>query len=243
MSYTYLQAAGAVSSAECFSDIEPSALLKLSHTDARSYCNANGTASCLGFQFGMTSEPLTPNRGAGEPTLFAEDFPARTLASAGPVLESQEAEADSGKKWPEWFAKLDRVTSSWRIRQLWLFADLEQSLATWPRWGMMHDGECWELETPGGCMNAIGSGLLHIPTIGKNEFKGSSRKRFIGSLDFRGAKMSEGLRTCASDPQYTAPCFAEDQMGWPIMWSASQPLETAKFQAWLRSHSEHYPLA
>lgn len=46
---------------------------------------------------------------------------------------------------------------------------------------------------------------LTLPTLGKNENKGSSRKRFLGSPDFRGAKMSEGLRTCADDPIYLNP--------------------------------------
>ena len=41
----------------------------------------------------------------------------------------------------ESFAKLDRATSSWKIRQIWLFEGLDESLETWPRWGMMRNGE------------------------------------------------------------------------------------------------------
>lgn len=77
---------------------------------------------------------------------------------------------------------------------------------------------------------------LTLPTIGKNENKGSSSKRFIGSPDFRGAKMSQGLRTCEADPIYLNPLFAELVMMWPAGWTDLQPLETAKFHEWLDSH-------
>mgnify|MGYP001483663005 CR=1 FL=1 len=63
----------------------------------------------------------------------------------------------------------------------------------------------------------IGYGLL--PTLGKNEGKGSARNRYKGSPHFRGAKMSEGLRTCQSDPIYTHPNFAEAAMGYPKGWT------------------------
>lgn len=63
----------------------------------------------------------------------------------------------------------------------------------------------------------IGFGLL--PTIGANESKGSSRKRYKGSKYFKGAKMSEGLRLSMNDPIYTHPHFAEVAMGFPKDWT------------------------
>lgn len=65
-----------------------------------------------------------------------------------------------------------------------------------------------------------------LPTLGKNEPKGSSRKRFRGSPHFRGAKMSEGLRICEADPIYLHPSFAELVMGFPIGWGVLEPAET-----------------
>ena len=79
---------------------------------------------------------------------------------------------------------------------------------------------------------------LSLPTLGANEAKGSSRKRYIGSPDFRGAKMSEGLRTCETDPIYLNPLFAELVMMWPLGWTDLKPLETAKFQEWQQQHGE-----
>jgi hypothetical protein len=82
-------------------------------------------------------------------------------------------------------------------------------------------------------------GRLMLPTLGFNEFKGSSAKRFSGSAHFRGAKMSEGLRTCCDDPIYLNPSFAELVMMWPMGWTDLNPLATDKFPGWLQSHGRH----
>jgi hypothetical protein len=188
--------------------------------------------------FGMMFVPLTDGLGAELLTWFLEGFLAKTSALQERDGGSRGSNLDCGEKWPESFAKFDPALFSWKIRQLWLFEDLDESLATWPKWGMMLDGECWDVATSEGCTNAIESGYLHLPTIGKNETKGSCRKRFRNSPHFRGAKMSEGLRICFDDPIYTHPRFAELIMDWPVNWTALLPLETAKFRQWLNSHGK-----
>ncbi len=52
-----------------------------------------------------------------------------------------------------------------------------------------------------------------LPTIVASEYKGSGRKRFHGSTQFRGAKMAEGLRISQKDPIYLSASFAEVMMG------------------------------
>jgi len=49
-----------------------------------------------------------------------------------------------------------------------------------------------------------------LPTMGANEYKGASKKRYRGSAEFRGAKMAEG------DPVYLNPQFAEAMMGYEL---------------------------
>jgi len=61
--------------------------------------------------------------------------------------------------------------------------------------------------------------LVLLPTIGATEYKGTSRKRLQGSLDFHSSKMSEGLRTCSTDPTYLNPFFATKIMGFPLGWA------------------------
>ena len=56
MSYIYLQEQGAVSSADCFSDINPFVLSKLRPTVEKFYSNDKVTDSCRGFQSGMMSD-------------------------------------------------------------------------------------------------------------------------------------------------------------------------------------------
>ena len=72
----------------------------------------------------------------------------------------------------------------------------------------------------------VARGSFFLPTIGKQESKGSSRVRYRGSPSFRGAKMSEGLRICESDPIYLHPSFAEVVMGFPIGWTVLDRAET-----------------
>ena len=91
---------------------------------------------------------------------------------------------------------------------------------TWPRSGLMQSGTVSKLRTLAHRIDATGCGLL--PTLGKNEGKGASRNRYVGSNHFRGAKMSEGLRTCQSDHIYTHPNFAEAAMGFPKGWTDLQ---------------------
>ena len=74
-------------------------------------------------------------------------FPARTSALPEPEPESTEREADSGARWPGSLAKYDPDTCSWKTAQRSLLGDSEPSLVTWPRSGLMLDGQCWELPT------------------------------------------------------------------------------------------------
>ena len=79
---------------------------------------------------------------------------------------------------------------------------------------------------------------LWLPTLGANENKGSSKKRYLGSPHFRGAKMSEGLRTCETDPIYLTPSFAAIVMGYPAEWIKYAPSETPSSRKSRRKSSE-----
>lgn len=68
----------------------------------------------------------------------------------------------------------------------------------------------------------------YLPTISANEGRGSSRDRYRDSPNFRGAKMSEKLRTTLACPIYLNPSFGELVMGLPKDYTA---LETATHHA------------
>jgi len=55
----------------------------------------------------------------------------------------------------------------------------------------------------------------------------------LGSQLFHASRLLEKL-----DGQVN-PEFAEWFMGWPMGWTALQPLAMDKFRQWLRSHGKH----
>jgi len=51
---------------------------------------------------------------------------------------------ECGEKWRGSFVKYDPDSSLWRTHQCSLLGGLDEFLETWPQWGLMRDGECWE---------------------------------------------------------------------------------------------------
>ncbi len=99
--------------------------------------------SCLS-RFGMTYKPLTETRGEELLTLYLAAFHAKTSLPLGGGGGSMEKEAECGEKWRGSFVKFDQDSCSWKTHQCSLLGDLEEFLETWPQWGLMRDGECWE---------------------------------------------------------------------------------------------------
>jgi hypothetical protein len=76
--------------------------------------------------------------------LYQEDFLAKTLVQPGKAQELMENEVECGDKWRGSFTKYDLNSCSWKTHQCSLLGDLDEFLETWPQWGLMRDGECWE---------------------------------------------------------------------------------------------------
>jgi len=98
-------------------------------------------------RFGMTFKPLTESRGEELLTLYLEDFHAKTSQLQEKEQALTENEAECGEKWRGSFTKYDPDLSLWRTHQCSLLGGLEEFLETWPQWGLMRDGECWEQQT------------------------------------------------------------------------------------------------
>lgn len=183
--------------------------------------------------FGMMFAPSTESRGAELLTWFLAGFHART--SARPTARAKGLTAndqDSGAKWPGSLAKYDRVSRSWRTRQCSLFGGLAEFSETWPRWGLMLDGEFWEQPTLAPPISENESGLWPTPTA-VTATGGAALCKWGGS----GARAK--LRKMVSVMELNGPLNPEWVswlMGWPKGWSSSMRLETAKFREWLHSH-------
>jgi hypothetical protein len=143
MSWLYSQALVAEYSAENCLDGEPSAQLNVMPTQAKFWRNDKTMEFSNLSQFGLTLPLLTADRGEALLTWYLAGFHAKTLApqEKAQVLKAQEAEC--GKKWHGLLAKYDPLTHSLKTAQCSLLEDLEQSLQTWPRWGLMRNGECY----------------------------------------------------------------------------------------------------
>lgn len=147
MSYTYLQEQGEESSVDNFKDIPAYVLSRLNLTQDKSYCNGSETESCQNSQYGMISEHSMEHLGEEKSTSFAEDFLAKTFPQLEKELESRANALGFGERWPGWLAKYDQDLSLWKTPQCSLLEDYIEFSETWPKWGMMRDGVCWELTT------------------------------------------------------------------------------------------------
>lgn len=233
MSYTFLLDAGEESSAESFSDIPVSVLLRLSLTVEKSCFNGNAMESCHDSQSGMTCEHLTENPGRAKPMSCAAVSLAKTLAAPVSVGELKASKVDCGTKCGESFAKLDRASRLWKTHQRLLVGDWELFCEIWPKWGWMQDGACWEPTMSAQNTIERESGFWPTPSGTSNH----GRNRVVGRLDewggsgnpFRGTNLL-GLR---------CPDFEDWMIGLPVSWTELTPYAMPKFQQWLNSHGKH----
>jgi DNA (cytosine-5)-methyltransferase 1 len=110
-------------------------------------------------RFGMTFKPLEESRGEELLTLCLEAFRAPTLVPQEKGQELTDKPRECGEKWRGSFTKYDHDTSLWRTHQCSLLGDLDEFSETWPQWGLMRDGECWEQLTLERHIRGIGFGL------------------------------------------------------------------------------------
>ena len=183
MSWLYSQALVVEYLGENFSDGEQSAPLN-GNPIQQAYCAPDKMTDFSRLsRFGMTYKPLTENRGQELLTLYLAGFHAKTLAPQEKAQELTEIEAGCGEKWLASFVKYDPDTSLWKTHQCSLLGDLEPFSETWPQWGLMRDGECWEQLTLERHIRGTESGLspngvdsFHTPNTTGLDGGSNSRK-------------------------------------------------------------------
>jgi hypothetical protein len=218
-------------------------------------------------RFGMTFAPLTADRGEAVLMSFLAAFPAKTSQSRGEAKASTENEADFGAKWHASLAKYDRDTSSWRTHQHSLLGGLDEFSETWPRWGSMRSGECWERPTLERLTEESESGLwatplsqdakhsghaksgpgnadklayqaVRWPTPVASMHKGSSPNSLIRKSGRDRSNDRLDHAVMASNGGRLNPQWVEWLMGWPLGWTDLKPSETGKSHSALLKHSE-----
>jgi hypothetical protein len=144
MSWLYSQALVVDCLGENFLDGEQSAPLSGNPTQ-QAYCAPDKMTDFSRLsRFGMMYKPLTENLGEELLMSYLAAFHAKTLAPQEKAQELTEIAQECGEKWLASFVKYDPDSSLWRTHQCSLLGDLEPFSETWPQWGLMRDGECWE---------------------------------------------------------------------------------------------------
>jgi hypothetical protein len=211
-------------------------------------------------QSGMIFKPLTENLGEELLMSFLEDFHAKTLAQQEKAQELKVSEAECGKKWQGSFAKYDPSMSMWKTPQCSFIEDSVWFLDSWPRWGLMRHGECWEHQTLELNITEREFGLLpdgvnffHTPTTGADGGSNSrkalkKRKEAIwptpttpsggGNAGGSGAHKN-AIKNGTYIPSSINPNLYEWLMGWPQDWTDLKPLETDKCHKWLLLHGNY----
>ena len=225
MSWHYLQEQEEESLEDICSGGEPLPPLRSKTTHAEFYCNGKLMDSYLDSLSGMTYAPLTEDPGKGKSMSSVGDSPAKTSALQEREKESKVSEAECGGTWPASLAKFDPATYSWRTAQCLLFEDSTECLETFPKWGMMHDGELWELIMSVPLISVNESG--YVPTPCASDYKG-------GAKNGRDSEFKHWLKR-RHGKTYPHPQRVEEMMGWPIGWTDLKPLETDKFHSALHS--------
>ena len=250
MSWLFSQALVEEYLGENFLDGEPSAPLSGSNTQ-QAYCAPDKmTVFSRLSRFGMTYKPLTESRGEELLTLYLAGFHAKTSQQQEKAQELMENEAGCGEKWHASFVKFDPNTSLWRTHQCSLLGDLDEFLETWPQWGLMRNGECWDMTNLAVNTGETEFGLLATPT--KELFSHwASAKAKISTNGKRKSGVKVGsilwwdmteqhLRLGGQEEtkMIPDPSCGEVVMGWPMGWTELQPLEMDKFQLWQQQHGE-----
>jgi hypothetical protein len=190
-------------------------------------------------RFGMTYKPLTASRGEELLTLYLEDFHAKTLVPQEKAQELTGKEAECGEKWRASFTKYDPDLSLWKTHQCSLLGDLDEFLETWPKWGLMLNGECWGLSMLDLQRTEIDCGLLPAPLATDWKETGKVQRQAENWLDKNYGHQKRPAMYYAHS--YNAPMpvtFTEYLMGFPLEWTDLKPLETHRFHYWQQQHGE-----
>lgn len=266
MSWLYSQALVEEYLGDTCSDGEPSVPLNGNPTQL-AYCAPDKMTDFYRLsRFGMTYKPLTEDRGEELLMSYLADFHAKTFQQPEKAQELMASEAECGEKWHGSFAKYDPDSSSWKTHQCSLLGDLDEFSETWPQWGLMRNGECWEQQMLAHRISEIESGLSEkLPTPQASDYitkKTSASWKDKGGINFSLAnpeiqakwptptshnaketnapsELNRNTPTLAAQAGgHLNPTWVEWLMGWPLGWTDLKPLGMDKYHSWLQQHGK-----
>jgi hypothetical protein len=185
-----------------------SELVKSNSTQEMSSSPDNETVSYQPSPSGTTYAPSTESRGEEQLTFLLEDSPAKTSVRRVKEQELAESVQAYGKNMRDSLKRYNLDLSLPKTHHCFGLGDLELSSKTWPRWGIMLDGELSELGLSVRRINETGCGCLPggamIPTpvasdgttgaiIGKNDTFYTTKTGMPRKINQKGTNGSVGL--------------------------------------------------
>ena len=119
---------------------------------------------------------------------------AKTSPPQEKAQDSMASEAASGLKCLGSLARFDLDSCSWKTHQFSLLGGLESFSETWPRWGMMRDGECSAQSMPERLTGEIGSGSSELCPTPRAGNPGSRPNGKGGKILAEEVAITEGQR-------------------------------------------------
>jgi DNA (cytosine-5)-methyltransferase 1 len=166
-------------------------------------------------------------------------FPCQDISSAGGGQALMENAAVCGEKWHASLGKYNLDTSSWKTHQCSLLGDLEEFSETWPRWGLMRNGEFWEVKNLAHHIQGTEFGLSHPTPLKTDHFKFLRfRKESVLKSTFGMHRNSIAYWMTANHGKIPSAEWIYWVMGWPNGWANLNALETGKYQSWRQRHGE-----
>ena len=238
MSWHYLRGQEVASWPGDSLDGAPLALLSLIPSQEASCSHDSETDASNGSRSGMTSGRSPENAGAATSTSLRAGFLAKTFRRLGLALGLKANARDYGQRWRESLARFGPRLCLPKTHRTFALAGLSESSKTLPLWGMAFDGDVWEIATRADRPLAPACGWLPRPTTIGNELSPSMMKwpvhrRLLGWV------ADSGNDDCSGGA--LPPALRELLMDWPDGWTALEPLETDRWQAWLHLHGSRSP--
>ncbi len=172
-----LQVQGVESLGENSSDGKQSVPVRLKHIQDQFSCSDKLTDFYTHSPYGMTYALSMAQNGLEKSTSSLEGFPVKTYRQQEKEPGLKVNAQGSGERWREPLAKYDHLSCSWKTLQYSLLGGLEEFSETFPRWGTMQSGVCWEREMLVLNIGETESGFWATPTVfGNNNRKGTSKK-------------------------------------------------------------------
>ena len=166
-------------------------------------------------------------------------FPCQDISSAGGGKELMVNGQECGERWHGLLARYDPNMHSLKTVQCSLFEDLELSLQTWPRWGLMLNGVCWEQTLLEPVITEKEFGYWPTPTA--TDWKATGKLETLkrqGNNFEAGGQNRPMYHYCRLMNMKMPVKASETMMLWPPGWTDLKPLEMDRFHYAQQPHGK-----